>query len=421
MPDTEVRQVSLKLKLRGDPPLLDSIYFSCPPDTDKVTDLQNRDLPCAVATALLLFRTHTLLTLFRIRTTKPTGTLVHKILNAKSQMRGTSCIRDLANGAFLRLFLKSRTATSSYFDIDVNRLRPGAIQVTHDGSIVDDPQVLRQMANDIATQAGWNINDYSLEIAPRERPSSEAAASEQQNPSAADAAATQRTASPTVLDNPAFIAIREAVRNFCQDGLHEHLRVAHIRSPAELEDLWEIDNAAYGEASITYEKFRDWWLSYPSGLHALFFRTRVMGAIGIWPLSTRCAELLATGRLKESQLNGRTMRTFVHTPTQFWYISGIVLRSELRGGRAITILLSHGIGSWLASAHIHFPCRLLALAYSEQGQALLEGFDFFKLQNAKAMPDRVPLFALQVSDREQLLSSLKSRGLDPCPANKVSN
>jgi hypothetical protein len=45
-----------------------------------------------------------------------------------------------------------------------------------------------------------------------------------------------------------------------------------------------------------------------------------------------------------------------------------------------------------------------------------------KLQNAKAMPDRVPLFALQVCDREQLLSSLKSRGLDPCPpANKLSN
>jgi hypothetical protein len=109
------------------------------------------------------------------------------------------------------------------------------------------------------------------------------------------------------------------------------------------------------------------------------------------------------------------MRTFIDASTQFWYISGIVLRSDLIGGRAIKILLSHGIGSWLASAHIHFPCELLALAYSEQGQALLEGFDFFKLQNSKAMPDRVPLFALQVSDREQLLSSLKSRGLDPCP------
>jgi hypothetical protein len=31
------------------------------------------------------------------------------------------------------------------------------------------------------------------------------------------------------------------------------------------------------------------------------------------------------------------------------------------------------------------------------------------------MPDGVPLFALQVSDKKQLLSSLNSRGVDPCP------
>ena len=109
------------------------------------------------------------------------------------------------------------------------------------------------------------------------------------------------------------------------------------------------------------------------------------------------------------------MRPFISGPTQFWYISGIVLRPELKGGRAIKILLSRGVGCWLTKAHIHFPCQLFALAYSEQGQALLEGFDFFKLRNAKAMPDGAPLFALQVSDREQLLSSLNSRGVDACP------
>jgi len=66
-------------------------------------------------------------------------------------------------------------------------------------------------------------------------------------------------------------------------GVHEHLRVGHIRSGGELHDLWAIDSEAYGEASITYEKFEDWWRSYPSGLRAIFFRTRVMGAIGICP------------------------------------------------------------------------------------------------------------------------------------------
>jgi hypothetical protein len=300
-------------------------------------------------------------------------------------------------------------------DIDLARLKPSAIEVVLDGRVVSDPRIIKQMITLIAARKSWELNDHSIEALLPQPQDSAPTASEQQNPSAAEAAPTQRAASPTGLDNPAFIAIREAVRNFCQDGIHEHLHVRYVRSTAELEDLWEIDNAAYGEASITYEKFQDWWFSYPSGLHALFFRTRVMGAIGIWPLSARSAELFTTGRLKESQLNGRAMRPFINDSTQFWYISGIVLRSELRGGRAIKILLSRGIGCWLARAHIHFPCDLLALAYSEQGQALLEGFDFFKLQNAKAMPDGVPLFALKVSDREQLLSSLNSKGVDPCP------
>jgi hypothetical protein len=93
-------------------------------------------------------------------------------------------------------------------------------------------------------------------------------------------------------------------------------------------------------------------------------------------------------------------------------VSGIVLRPELVGGRAIRILLSHGVGSWLSSTNILFPSELLAPAYSKKGEALLEGFNFFKIQNASTMPDRVPLFGLQLADKQQLVSFLKDRGLE---------
>ena len=195
-----------------------------------------------------------------------------------------------------------------------------------------------------------------------------------------------------MLDNPGLAAIREALRHFCPCDDHQQLRVGPVRSPAELEDLWAIDSAAYAEASITYEKFKDWWLGFPPGLGALFFKNRVMGAIGIWPLSPRCAWQLKTARLKESQLIGRAMHAFVSRPARFWYVSGIVLRPQLVGSRAIKVLLSQGIGSWLRSPRIEFPCELLALGYSAQGQALLEGFNFYRIQNADAMPDQVPLF-----------------------------
>jgi hypothetical protein len=55
---------------------------------------------------------------------------------------------------------------------------------------------------------------------------------------------------------------------------------------------------------------------------------------------------------------------------------------------------------------------LLALGYSTQGQALLEGFNFYRIQNADAMPDHVPLFGLELDTREQLLSLLKGKALE---------
>jgi len=59
--------------------------------------------------------------------------------------------------------------------------------------------------------------------------------------------------------------------------------------------------------------------------------------------------------------------------------------------------------NWLSTANIQFPYELLALASSKDGQALLEGFNFFKIQNATIMPDRVPLFGLELADKRQLV------------------
>ena len=411
MTDADDRHASLLLKFRGLPPLLHSIHFSRPPYTDKVTDLQNRELPSAVAIALLIFHTSRDAKLFRIRTHKPARTLVHTILNAKHQTRGRSCIRDLADGAFLKLFFKPPTAEGSYIEIDLRRLRPTSIEVNHDGHVIHDSQVLRQMAATIATQTGWDINDYSFETT-LEESRSQTLRPQALNHTAPVPVSGEQAAEPVILDNPGFVAIHHAIRNFCQDGIHEHLRVGHIRSCGELHDLWAIDSDAYGQASITYEKFEDWWRSYPPGLWAIFFRTRVMGAIGIWPLSTSCASLLKAARLKESEITGRQMRVFREAPSRYWYVSGIVLRPELIGGRAIRILMSHGVGSWLSTANIKFPYELLALASSKDGHALLEGFNFFKVQNATMMPDRVPLFGLELADKQQLVSLLRHRGIE---------
>jgi len=73
-------------------------------------------------------------------------------------------------------------------------------------------------------------------------------------------------------------------------------------------------------ASITYERFREWWSSFPLGSRALYFRNRVMGSIGIWPLSDRYGQLLKSAQLKGSQLVDRKITFTTQKPrnrTQF--------------------------------------------------------------------------------------------------------
>jgi hypothetical protein len=69
-------------------------------------------------------------------------------------------------------------------------------------------------------------------------------------------------------------------------------RFGFISSPDELTELWAIDNSAYGAASITCEKFRDWWRAYPPGSLALHWEKGIGAAIGMWPISDRAAERL---------------------------------------------------------------------------------------------------------------------------------
>ena len=148
-------------------------------------------------------------------------------------------------------------------------------------------------------------------------------------------------------------------------------QVGEVASIDKLSELWAIDKTAYGEASLSWETFKGWWRSYRPGLKALFLEDRIVGAIGIWPLSERCARRLAAGRIKESEITGRMMRG--RKPAHCWYISGIVLKPEIAGGAAIRALFSQGIGSWLTRGNIEFPCELFALANSLEAETLLQG------------------------------------------------
>jgi transcriptional regulator with XRE-family HTH domain len=214
------------------------------------------------------------------------------------------------------------------------------------------------------------------------------------------------------LDNPHLSALREALRHIDDRQEELKLRMGEIRSPAELRDLWLIDNSAYGNANIAFEHLSALWKAFPLGLRVLFFENEIMGAMGIWPVSRPWAERLQAARLREAQLKDWMIRRQRNRPTDCWYVTGIVLREQLIGGRGSKMLLRDGLGSWLRRAKIKFPCQILALAFSQHGRRLLERFQFFRVQDEVTMPDKCPLYRLDLSSRSALIELLRQRRLD---------
>jgi tetratricopeptide (TPR) repeat protein len=214
--EMDVPQVSLKLIFRGqEQPSLDSIEFLAGPDKYKADAPQDRDLTKAVAVVLLLFRAQSPspeLTLFRIRAAK-SGSFVDTILNAKKQSQNKSPICALANGAFLRLFLKPRPVTSRYLDIDQERLKPTAVKVILDGRTIDDPKIISQITSLIAARKNWNLSDYTIDARPEPRDTG-STGSDLRTISPVKLELAERSSS-SVLGNPAFRGVHRVARNLC--------------------------------------------------------------------------------------------------------------------------------------------------------------------------------------------------------------
>src|SRR5260370_28339042 len=215
--EMDVPQVSLKLSFRGqEQPSLHSIDFISGTNKYKADAPQDRDLTKAIAVVLLMFRTYSTwpeLTLFRIRAAKP-GSFVDTILNAKKQSQNKSPICALANGAFLRLFLKPRPITSRYLDIDQERLKPTSIKVVLDGRAIDDPKIISQITTLIAARKNWDLGDYTIDVLPEPRdPGSTVSQLQAISPGKAEPA--ERSTFPYVPGSPTFLANRHVERNLC--------------------------------------------------------------------------------------------------------------------------------------------------------------------------------------------------------------
>ncbi len=219
------------------------------------------------------------------------------------------------------------------------------------------------------------------------------------------------TDNSVALQNPHMHALVDALKIIPINFMAGKIEVKQIESDNELVKLWEIDRAAYGDASISLELFREWHSSYSKGLHALFVGRRVVGACGVWPVSKSWCMRLRSGKERESSINSAMLHRCGNEKSSYWYISGIVLDPNIRRTRAILILLNSGLRSWLQRSQVKYPLEVYALGSSAHGIALLDRVGFEQILDASQTPDGMPLYCLHMPSRRVLLNSLERCGI----------
>jgi hypothetical protein len=229
-----------------------------------------------------------------------------------------------------------------------------------------------------------------------------------------DDSASKSAPRPTVapLSNPHQLAMLEALRVTAPASQKAKLRMGKIRTEAELFNLWTIDNEAYGEGNISFDHFLALWKAFSSGLHVLFHENEIMGAMGVWPVTSEWAEKIKSAQLKEAELDPAVVREAGRRAACCWYITGLMLRAEFIGsGGAVKTLLNGALGAWVHELQVDYPCEILALAYSNEGDRLLQRFGFHIAQHASRMPDNCPLYRLAADNKAELAALFRSRNL----------
>lgn len=171
------------------------------------------------------------------------------------------------------------------------------------------------------------------------------------------------------------------------------LRVAPIGTREELRALWELNRHVYGGGVLRFEGFLSWWRANPSGVFGLFMEGELIGGLSIWPLKRRFFHEALRGRREFSCKRYYRAQDAHRCP--YWYVSGIVVREEFRGGDALPFMLLHVFRHALTAARSVMSFNVCAMAFSSEGTRLLARFGFKPANSGDAQSGRRPVYALK--------------------------
>ena len=172
--------------------------------------------------------------------------------------------------------------------------------------------------------------------------------------------------------------------------------ITQATSQKELEEIWNIDCEAYGEANISKDILRKWWGTYPEGLYIVKKNGAVVGGFGIWPIAKDAYDNLKNGSIKELEL---TVLNKNLSKSNYWYISGIVIMKKYRRTKILWCMLYVIIKHWYETQVKSNSVIIGSIPISDEGKDLLTRHGFFLSIIADERKNHFPFFEKTISKK----------------------
>ncbi len=164
----------------------------------------------------------------------------------------------------------------------------------------------------------------------------------------------------------------------------------------DLKEVWKIDTTEYGDMNVDFSLLHNWWEKFPYGHYVIKKGDEVIGGLGIWPLSKSSYQGLLKGKIIESEMSICKPRRGAETV--YWYISGMILKTNYRRKRAVWCLIRQVMVHWYTTQAVaHKTIVLGTIPISKEGLDMVTRFAFHPTFSAEQRKDHYPFYEKKIT------------------------
>lgn len=164
---------------------------------------------------------------------------------------------------------------------------------------------------------------------------------------------------------------------------------------SQIRQVWERDNAAYGEANIGFPELASWFEAYPAGGLYVWHHARIIAGSGLWPLTTSAYAALKAGQLAEDGI-GPACFPAPGQAAPWWHLSGVFVEPEFRRTWVLPALLAETFWHWSEAAPLGDSAAVLACSITPGGVRILDALGFARIAS---VPGTAPRHELTLDPR----------------------